>query len=378
MGKIEYKIKVCILTTTRAEYGLLAPLIDELNADMFWEISLIVAGTHMSESYGYTYREINNNGHNIAKMIDLNIDGDTPNDCTRYIAEEMMEINKLLDNLSPNLAIILGDRYELMGFVLPTFLRRIPIAHINGGETTKGALDDDIRNAITKLSKYHFTANEKYKEKVISLGEPEQNVFNVGGLGVDVINSMILLNKVEIESKIKVKLDKPILLVTFHPETNSDLEPQSQIEELLVALEHYTDHIIIFTGANADPGGSIINRMVRNFADNTKNRYIFSSLGSKLYLSLMKLSSAVIGNSSSGLAEAPTLKVPTVNVGKRQEGRLRADSVIDCEINSLSIVKAIEKSLSSEFVDITRSSLNPYGTGKTAKKIVDILKRIYS
>lgn len=367
--------KIFVITATRAEYGLLKNLIKELNNSIFFEINIIVSGSHLSESHGFTYKEILDDGFKIKENINLDIDGDKPIDIAKYTSRAISGFSSLFENNKPDLIIILGDRYELLGVALSAMFFSIPIAHLYGGEITFGAIDDSIRHSLTKLSHIHFVANETYKKRVIQLGENPKLVFNVGGLGAEAVMSLKLFTKSEIEKKLGFKFKNKNLLVTFHPTTSIN-SSEKEITETLKSLAERTDTQIIFTMPNADHGNKFIFDAIKRFSDVNKNSCFFVSLGQKMYLSCLKNVDAVVGNSSSGLLEAPSFKIATINIGKRQEGRMKASSVIDCEPISDNISDSLDKIYTDQFKKNILSAVNPNFNGATSTKIVSFLEKI--
>ena len=369
------KRKVCIFTGTRAEYGLLKPLIDELLKEKLFDIQLIISGMHLSPEFGLTHKEIDLQGIDEIEKVEILLSSDTPIGVSKAMGLGMISFSEALDRLKPDLLIGLGDRFELFSIASTANVFNIPFAHIHGGELTFGAFDESFRHAITKMSHLHFTSTEEYRKRVIQMGEEPKRVFNVGALGIDNIKKMKLLSKTEIEKILGTTLTKPTFLITFHPETKVDNSVHN-FNELLNALNEITEAKLIFTLPNADTGGRKLIKLVKTFVEKNKDRaFAFTNLGQLKYLSLMKYSDIVIGNSSSGILEAPTFKVPTVNIGKRQEGRMRAESVIDVPAQKKAIKKAIQKALDKNFRGKMKNVKNPYGNGKTAEKILKIIKR---
>jgi GDP/UDP-N,N'-diacetylbacillosamine 2-epimerase (hydrolysing) len=370
------KRKICVVTGTRAEYGLLYWLMKEIEADKDLELQLIVTGMHLSPEFGLTYKEIEKE-FKIDKKIEMLLSSDTPIGISKSMGLAQISFAEAYAELKPDIVIVLGDRYEILSTVSAALISRIPIAHLNGGELTEGVIDDSIRHAITKMSHIHFTAIEEYRKRVIQLGERPIRVFNVGEAGLDNIKRLKLLSKEEFEKSINFKLNKKNILVTFHPVTLENNTAGEQVRELLNAIDELKDTNIIFTKANSDTDGRIINKMIDEYVLKNKHKAIaFTSLGQLRYLSAMQYVDAVVGNSSSGIVEAPSFKIGTINIGDRQKGRIRAESVIDCEPRKDSILKAFEKLYSKEFQEKLKNVKNPYGDGNSSKKIKEILKRI--
>lgn len=366
--------KICILTATRAEYGLLRPIIKKLSAVPQFDVRVAVTGAHLSPEFGLTYKEIEKDEVEIDVKIDMLLSSDTPAAITKSMGVAMISFADYFDRLKPDLLLVLGDRYETLAVCIAAMNHRIPIAHLYGGETTEGAVDESIRHSITKMSYLHFTSTEIYRKRVIQLGEDPSRVFCVGAIGIENILNEKLWSKDELEQRIDFKLDRPYALVTFHPVTLEDNQSGIQFQNLLEVCKQYTDMYFIFTKANADANGRIINKLIDEYVDTNKNAIAFTSLGTKGYLSAMKYCSFVIGNSSSGIIEAPSFKIPTINIGDRQKGRIQAESVINCEPEIEDIKNAIELSLSRSFQEKIKNVVNPYGDGKTSDKIVSTLK----
>jgi GDP/UDP-N,N'-diacetylbacillosamine 2-epimerase (hydrolysing) len=366
--------KISIVTGSRADYGLLKNLIKLINDDKSLTLNLIVTGSHFSKTHGNTYKEIEYDGYNNYHKIDINIINDDIKDLCNSTALSISGFSKAYSIYNPDLIVILGDRYELLGAAISAMFYKIPIAHIHGGELTFGAIDDSIRHSLTKLSQIHFVATETYRKRVIQLGENPKFVFNVGGLGVDAIKNLKLLPKKDLEKNLKIKLKKSFFLVTFHPVTLEDQTEYEQVKELLNALIIYKNYQIIFTMPNADQNNNIIFKLINEFVDNNINSFSFESLGQLNYLSCIAHSTIIIGNSSSGLLEAPSFKKPTINIGSRQEGRIKASSIIDCSPKTNSIINAIETALSPSFQVTLKNTLNPYEGKNTSKSIHKILK----
>ncbi len=369
------KQKLCVVTGSRAEYGLLKHFIKEINESDAFELILLVTGSHLSEKFGLTFNEIKSDGFFINRKIDIQVNKDNPDDIANSTALSIRGFSGAYKDFNPVLIILLGDRYELLGAAIAAMYHQIPIAHLHGGELTLGAMDDSIRHSLTKLSHIHFVANEVYRNRVIQLGENPSLVFNVGGLGVDAIKRVNLLSKKQLEEKLQLKFKERNLLVTFHPVT---LEKSSshQMEELLKALAIRDDYQIIFTMPNADPNSKVLFEMIENFVKNRANSSLFKSLGQTYYYSCLAQVDAVIGNSSSGLLEAPSFYKATVNIGERQSGRLKASSVIDCDPDFISINNAIDKIYTKTFQDIVSKTINPYGNGEAVNAIVKHLKNL--
>jgi len=372
------KHKICIFTGTRAEYGLLKPLMEEIKLQPEFELQIVASCMHLSPEYGLTYQDIEKDGFKIDEKIEMLLSSDTSFGTIKSMGLGMIGYADALNRLKPNLVIILGDRFEALAFAISAYILKIPIAHLYGGEITEGALDEGFRHSITKLSYLHFTSTEQYRKRVIQMGEDPKRVFNVGALGIDNIKKLKLLPKEEIEIKFGMKFSENNFLITYHPETLSNSKTEENFLEILNALERFKDTTLIFTKANADPNGRVINRMIEEFfVKHSENVFIYDSMGTLLYLSVMQYVNAVIGNSSSGIIEAPSFKVATVNIGNRQKGRIKAESVIDCQPLKYEVTRAIEKTLSKSFQQLLKNVKNPYGDGTAASKIVGVLKNIF-
>ncbi|MDD5774346.1 MAG: UDP-N-acetylglucosamine 2-epimerase [Candidatus Omnitrophica bacterium] len=367
--------KICVITGTRAEYGLLYPLLLRLKKDKDFKLQIIATNMHLSKEFGLTYKLILKDGFTIDRKVHMLVDDDSPQGISESIGRGITGISRALKKLNPDLVVLLGDRFETFAAATASFISRIPIAHFNGGELTEGVIDDAIRHSITKMSYLHFVSTREYGKRVVQLGESPRRVFVVGSLGLDNIREMPLYSKPEFETRIGFGLGEKNALVTFHPVTLEKDTAERDFKELLKALDGFPQLKIIFTKPNADTEGrSIIKLIDRYVAENPDRSVSFITMGQRGYLSAMKHVDVVIGNSSSGIIEAPSFHKPTVNIGDRQRGRIRADSVIDCEINRHDIAKAIRKSLSADFIRSCRKTRNPYGNGNCADRAAAILK----
>jgi len=368
------KRKICVVTGTRAEYGLLRWLMDGINKSMKLDLQIVATGMHLSPEFGLTYQEIENDGFKIDKKIEMLVSSDSSSAIVKSMGLGMIGFTDALTELNPDIVIVLGDRYEVLAASLAAMFENIPIAHIHGGETTAGAFDEAIRHSITKMSWWHFVATDEYEKRVIQLGENPGRVFNVGGLGVDAIKKTNLLSKDELMIKTGIKFGKKNLLITYHPVTLENKTSQQDFKSLLDVLSEIKDIYLIFTMPNADSDGRIIKKMINDFVFNQSERSIsFTSMGSLNYLTTLQYVDGVVGNSSSGLAEAPTFKIGTINIGDRQKGRLKAESIIDCEPTKKSIKLAIDKLYGHKFKKDLHSVQNPYGDGDAIEKIMSIL-----
>lgn len=369
---------ISILTATRAEYGLLKPIIEKLGRVEFFDVRVVVTGAHLSPEFGLTYKEIEKDGIKIDDKIEILLSSDTPTSVSKSMGLAMIGFADYFEKLNPDMLIVLGDRYETLAVVIAGMNRRIPIVHLYGGETTEGAVDEAIRHAITKMSYLHFTSTEAYRQRVIQLGESPERVFCVGAMGVENINCQELLSKPELEAALGVQLHEAYAMVTFHPVTLENNSAREQVQALFDACESFKDMQFVFTKTNADAGGRIINEMIDSFTAENSNAIAFASLGSTKYLSALKHCRLVIGNSSSGIVEAPSFGVPTVNIGDRQKGRIQAESIINCSPDSYEIQRAIEYATSDAFRLKARTAINPYGSGGTSEAIVATIKSFFS
>lgn len=365
--------KISILTATRAEYGLLKPIISRFLKNAEFEINIVVTGAHLSPEFGLTYKEIESDGYKVNKKIEMLLSADSSVAISKSMGLAMISFAEYFEEFKPDLLIVLGDRYETLAVAIAAMNQRIPIAHLYGGETTEGALDESIRHAITKLSYLHFTSTEEYRKRVIQLGEDPKRVFRVGAVGIENILNQPLLSKRNLANSIQFSLNKPYAVVTFHPVTLEENQSLEQIKELLKVCENNPDINFLITKANADAGGRIINEKIDEYVEKHTNAIAFTSLGLERYLSALKYCDFVIGNSSSGLLEAPSFGIPTINIGDRQKGRLQAESVINSEPTFLEIDKSLKVALSNEFKELAKKTSNPYGDGNTSGKVVSII-----
>ncbi|WP_066890585.1 UDP-N-acetylglucosamine 2-epimerase [Clostridium nigeriense] len=369
--------KVCVVTGTRAEYGLLKPLIDKINKDNDLELQLIVTGMHLSPEFGMTYNEIIDDGYKVNEKIEILLSSDTPVGISKSMGLATISFAEAFERLKPDMLVVLGDRFEIFAVCSSAVVAKIPIAHLHGGETTEGAFDEAFRHSITKMSYLHFTSTEEYKKRVIQLGENPQRVFNVGAIGVENIAEMELMSKEELEKSIGFDLGNCFSLVTFHPVTLENSTSEEQIKELLNALDSVDGMKYIITKANSDSDGRIINKIIDEYCVNNKEKVIsFTSMGYKRYLSAMKYCDMVIGNSSSGIIEAPSFKKATINIGDRQKGRTQAKSIINCKPIINEIVESINYAKSDKFKDVLKNVINPYGNGETSEKIIIEIKKV--
>lgn len=368
--------KICVVTGTRAEYGLLRWVMDGIRETPGLELMIIATGMHLSPEFGLTYREIENDGFRIDRKVEMLLSSDTPAGLAKSMGLGLIGFGDALEQLKPDLTLVLGDRFEIFSAVAAALVARIPVAHLHGGEATEGLIDESIRHSITKMSHLHFVAAEEYRQRVIQLGENPERVFLVGGLGIDNINKLPLLDRAALEASIGFKFRPRNLLVTYHPVTLDTGTSRQQMEELLAALEGLNDTNIIFTMPNADTDGRILFKMIENFVAHHPNSRAYTSLGQTRYLSCIRQVDGVVGNSSSGLTEAPSFGKGTINIGDRQQGRLRAESVIDCKADRASISDALKRLFSPKFQSALKNTRNPYGKGGASKKVVEKLKNI--
>lgn len=374
MSNAEMQKKVAVFTGTRAEYGLLYWLLHDIKADADLQLQLIVSGSHLSPEFGLTYRQIEQDGFVINEKIDMLLSSDTAAATVKSMGIALLSLADALQRLQPDVLVLLGDRYEALAAAQAAMLMKVPVLHLHGGEITEGATDDAIRHAITKLSYLHGTATEAYRQRVIQLGESPQRVVNVGALGLEQLHRASLLTKQQLTDELNFDLSKPYFVVTYHPVTLADEPAQQSFAALLNALEQFPEHHIILTYPNADAGGRSIMTLLQNYAVARPKRVLaVASLGHLRYLSAVKHATAVIGNSSSGIIEVPSLGVPTVNIGRRQQGRLCAGSVIHCDATQAAIAAAISQALAAR----PGANDNPYDTGNCSQRIISMLKQLH-
>jgi UDP-hydrolysing UDP-N-acetyl-D-glucosamine 2-epimerase len=366
--------RICIVTATRAEYGLLKGLIKEVEGDPALDLQLVVTGTHLAPRFGRTISDIKDDGFPIAAEIAMEVDDDSATGAANAFADLGKGLAVTLSELRPDILVLLGDRYEMLAAASAAMISRIPIAHIHGGEVTLAALDEAVRHAITKMAHLHFPAAEEFGKRIYQMGEPADRIFVVGAPAIDAIETQALLDGQALSDAMGISLSDDLFVITHHPVTLSPKQQHEEIESLLNALRKFPDAQLIFTGINADPGNRIIRERIETFvSENSQRAALFESLGQLRYFSLVKLARLVIGNSSSGIIEAPALKTATVNIGDRQTGRPRAQSIIDCEAESAEIAAAIERALSPNFQDGLTDIQSPYGAGDTARRIKETL-----
>lgn len=370
--------KICVVTATRAEYGLLKCLLDDIVQDDQLELQLVVTGSHLSPEFGLTVEQIQQDGVHIDKRVEILLSSDTPVGVSKSMGLAQISFAEVFDELNPDVVLVLGDRYELIPIVSAANIARIPVAHLNGGELTEGAIDELIRHALTKLSQLHFTAMDEYTQRVIQMGEQPTNVFTVGEVGLDNILRMDLLSKDAFEASIEARLAKKTILFTYHPETTQTVkEVERDFNQILAALSQLEESLIIFTKANADVGGRLINRMIDDYvAENGEKAIAFTSLGQLRYLSALQHVDVVMGNSSSGIVEAPSFRIATVNIGDRQKGRVQAESTVNVDVDTTAIIEALQYVLSESFQESLSSVVNPYGQGDSSQHLVEVLKTV--
>jgi GDP/UDP-N,N'-diacetylbacillosamine 2-epimerase (hydrolysing) len=367
--------KICVVTGTRADYGLLRWVMQGLQDDAGLKLQIVATGMHLSPEFGLTYKEIEQDGFDIDYKLEMLTSSDTAVGIAKSMGLGLIGFADAFNQLQPDLIVVLGDRFEILAAVSAALVARIPVAHLHGGEATEGAIDESFRHAITKMSHLHFVAAEDYRKRVIQLGENPERVFLVGGLGVDGIKRTKLLNRQELEASLNLKFVQKNLLITFHPVTLDISSAEKQMVELLTALSGLQDTTLIFTMPNADTDGRILMQMIYEFVKQHHNAYVFSSLGQLRYFSCIAQVDAVIGNSSSGLLEVPSFHKATINIGDRQRGRLSASSVINCEPTFASILSAIDIVYSDEFQSNLHHVKSPYGEGGASERVIEIIKR---
>lgn len=365
---------ICCVTSTRAEFGIIKNLLIKIDKCKALDLDIVATGMHLSSEFGYTYREIIENGLKIDEKIETLLSADSRSAMTKCMALTLLSFSEYFQRKQPDVLLVTGDRFEMFAVCIAAYNQGIPIAHIHGGEITEGAIDDAVRHAVTKLSYWHFTTNAEHRKRVIQMGEHPKRVYNVGSLGVENIYNNEYLSKDDLEESLDYKLGDKYFIVTFHPETIRTECAKEQINNLFRALDEFPLYKAVFTKANSDAEGRLINSEIETYVLANKSRAkVVESLGNQKYLSAVKYCSAVIGNSSSGIIEVPSLHVPTVNIGDRQKGRSCAESVIHCAARKAEIVVAIQKALSQEFSDVVKEVNNPYGKGNSSDEIISIL-----
>ena len=369
--------KVCVVTGTRADYGLLRKLMRLIFDAPELLLQVAVTGMHLSPEFGLTYQEIEKDGFFIDARVETLLSSDTGVGVAKAVGLGVLGFADAFDRLEPDIVVVLGDRFEAYSAVQAAFLSGISIAHISGGELTTGALDDSIRHSISKMARFHFVASEVYRKRVLQLGENPEDVENVGDPALDNIADLQLPSLEDLCDDVGVSLLRPYFLVTYHPTTNGQEDIAQNMHELFSAFDNFPDHQLLWTKANADAGGRTLNKLLDEYARARVDRVsVVTSLGSLRYLAAMKYCDAVVGNSSSGIVEAPAMGVATINIGRRQDGRLKATSIVDCTESAASITKALEKALSLSFKHVVQNTRSLYGTGHTAQLIVKRLKEV--
>lgn len=369
---------ICIVTATRAEYGLMKCLIEDIYNDTELKLQLIVTGSHLSPEFGYTIQKIEEDNFPISKKIEILLSSDSPIGVSKSMGLAQISFAEAFDELKPDIVLVLGDRYELLPIVSSANIARIPVAHLNGGEITEGAIDEIIRHSVTKLSQIHFTAIDEYAKRVVQMGEQPETVFNVGEVGLDNFKRVSFLTKDEFEHSIGRSLKEKNILITYHPETTISVEDNiNNFRQLLDSLDKLENTLLIFTKANTDVGGRAINAIIDSYVqDNEENSIAFSSLGQVRYLSALQYIDCVVGNSSSGIVEAPTFKVASINIGNRQLGRLSANSLIHVKADTKQIDEALSEIYKPTYQQKLSVVKNPYGEGNSSNKVIQVLKNI--
>lgn len=369
------KRTVAVFTGSRAEYGLLYWLMKDLQSSAHAQLQVIVSGMHLSPEFGETWKQIVEDGFDIDAKVEMLLSSDTPVGIVKSIGVGTLGFADALDRLRPDMLVVLGDRFEALAVVQAALIMRIPVAHLHGGEITEGAYDDAIRHAITKMAYLHFVATEPYRRRVIQMGESPERVFNVGAVGIDHLRRSPKMGIDQLRESLGFALQSPYLLVTYHPVTLLDEDPQQSFAALLDALDRFPEQQIILTYPNADNGGRSIIPLLEAYAQGQPERVLtIPSLGFRRYLSAVSMASAVVGNSSSGVIEVPAFGIPTVDIGVRQKGRLAADSVLHCEPTTSAIEQALRQALSKEFAGACKKTVNPYGQGNAAEAIMSVLE----
>ncbi|MDU9410466.1 UDP-N-acetylglucosamine 2-epimerase [Pseudomonas sp. zfem001] len=370
------KRKIAVFTATRAEYGLLYWLMKDIQASPVLELQVLVSGTHLSPEFGETWKDVVDDGFVIGAKVEMLLSSDTTVGVAKSMGLGMLGFADALTRLAPDVLVVLGDRFEALAMVQTATVMRIPVAHLHGGEITEGAYDDAFRHAISKLSYLHFVAAEPYRQRVVQMGETPERVFNVGAFGLDHMLRTSRMSRQELSESLNFALDKPFFVVTYHPETAFQSDSALEFQELLAALDSFPEHQVILTYPNADNGGRAIIPLLEAYAAADPKRVLaIPSLGFKRYLSAVALSSAVIGNSSSGIIEVPAFGIPSVNIGARQQGRLAADSVLHCKAQVNSIRDSIMMALDDVFAERCRDVFNPYGQGSASARTVAVLEQ---
>jgi len=365
--------RIAVVTGTRADYGLLHPLLCLLRDDPAVELQLVVTGMHLSPEFGLTHRTIAEDGFPVAAKVEMLLSSDTSVGIAKAIGLGTIGFADALDRLRPDIVVVLGDRFEILAAAQAAMTARIPIAHIHGGEATEGLIDEAIRHAVTKMAHLHFAAAEPYRRRIVRMGEHPDRVFTVGAPGLDWLRVLDPPDLAALERDLGLRLPAPLLLVTYHPVTLADADPAEPLRALLSALDALPEASVVLTKGNADTRGRIINEMIDAFAADRPNAVAATSLGQQRYLGLLRAADVVVGNSSSGLLEAPSCGTPTVNIGERQRGRLRAPSVIDCQEEAGAIAEAIARALSPAMRDLADRRETPFGDGRASARMAEVL-----
>ena len=366
--------KICVVTGTRAEYGLLRWLLEKIDVSPSTELQLVVTGSHLELEFGETFRDIESDGFTITKKVSLELTNDTTIGIAQSLSLAIRGMAEAFLDLNPDLLVVLGDRYEILGAAQAAMVLNIPIAHIHGGERTEGAIDEAIRHAVTKLSHLHFASCDEYRNRIIQLGEDPQRVWNTGSVALDNFEKLKLMSRQELLQTMELSDRQQLILCTMHSETLQSLSAQQFIRPLLNALSNFPEANIIFTLGNADAGGHQINEVIKNYSDNhPENTRVATSLGQVRYISALKAADIVVGNSSSGIVEAPSAGTVVVNIGERQRGRLRSSNIIDVPNNELEIRTAIDKGLSPEMQSSAKRVQSPFGQPGASEKIFEVL-----
>jgi UDP-N-acetylglucosamine 2-epimerase (non-hydrolysing)/GDP/UDP-N,N'-diacetylbacillosamine 2-epimerase (hydrolysing) len=366
---------ICVITGSRAEYGLMSRMMRLILEDDVLQLQIIATNMHLSHEFGLTYKEIEADGFTIHKKVHMLLSSDTANATAKSVGLGTIGFADAYEDLKPDMIVVLGDRYEILAAVSAALFYKIPVVHLHGGEITEGAYDDAIRHAVTKMSHLHFTSTEEYRQRIIQMGENPSTVHYVGALGCDNIRHVPLMKKEELEKSLNFALDRKTILVTFHPVTMENSTAEKQFKELLSAIDSFNDLRVIFTMPNSDTDGKIIMTLIKDFVDRNPQKTIwFTSLGMKRYLSILQYVGAVVGNSSSGIIEVPSFHIPTLNIGDRQKGRIAAQSVLHCNSEKVDIVEKLSTIMQPYYAESLQNIQNPYNKPNTAHEIVCILK----
>lgn len=369
--------RIAVVSGSRADYGLLRSLLFAIHSDDTLILQLIVTGMHLAPEFGLTYREIEADGLPIAARVEMLVSSDTATGIAKSMGLGLIGFADTFQSLAPDLLVVLGDRFEILAAAQAALVQRIPMAHIHGGETSEGAFDESIRHALTKMAQWHFVAAEPYRQRVIQMGEAPKHVFNFGAPGLDQLDAITWLDRPALARSLGIADGSPLLLVTYHPTTLDGRDPVLAMDELCAAIARFEDAVVVFTYPNADTGGrALIDAVDRFVGQAPERRHAFASLGQQRYLSLMRVADVVVGNSSSGLIEAPALHRATVNLGVRQKGRLRAPSVIDTAEDRDGIERALRHALSADFQRRLSDLDSPYGRGRVGTRIRDTLRQV--